>query len=108
MTGTSLDDLHSQWLDRPGYKDAYDALEHEFALASVMIEARAMPSRPIRRISQSRPSRCFTCGSRMRSMPCVWISSPIRRSFASISTGSAFSSAVTAASRVSTVHIRRL
>jgi len=41
MTGTSLDDLHSQWLDRPGYKDAYDALEHEFALASVMIEARA-------------------------------------------------------------------
>ncbi len=41
MTGTSLDDLHSQWLDRPGYKEAYDALEHEFALASVMIEARA-------------------------------------------------------------------
>jgi len=41
MTGTSLDDLHRQWLDRPGYKDAYDALEQEFALASAMIEARA-------------------------------------------------------------------
>jgi ribosome-binding protein aMBF1 (putative translation factor) len=41
MTGSSLDDLHQQWLNRPGYKAAYDALEEEFALASAMIEARA-------------------------------------------------------------------
>ncbi len=30
-----------QWLDRPGYKETYDALEQEFTLASAMIEARA-------------------------------------------------------------------
>ena len=41
MTGTSLDNLHQQWLNRPGYKEAYDALEQEFAMASVLIEARA-------------------------------------------------------------------
>ena len=41
MTGTSLDDLHRQWLGRPGYKEAYDALEPEFALASALIKARA-------------------------------------------------------------------
>jgi len=41
MTGTSLDDLHRQWLDHPGYKAAYDALEPEFALASTLIKARA-------------------------------------------------------------------
>ena len=40
MTGTSIDDLHRQWLDRPGYKEAYDALEQEFTLASTLIKAR--------------------------------------------------------------------
>jgi ribosome-binding protein aMBF1 (putative translation factor) len=41
MSGSSLDDLHEDWLKRPGYKNAYDALAEEFALASAMIEARA-------------------------------------------------------------------
>ena len=41
MSGSSLDDLHQEWLERPGYKAAYDALAGEFALASAMIEARA-------------------------------------------------------------------
>jgi ribosome-binding protein aMBF1 (putative translation factor) len=40
MSGASLDQLHGDWLRRPGYKDAYDALEDEFALASTIIEAR--------------------------------------------------------------------
>lgn len=41
MTGTALDELHGQWLKWPGYKEAYEALEQEFTLASTMIEARA-------------------------------------------------------------------
>jgi transcriptional regulator with XRE-family HTH domain len=34
-------DLHRKWLDDPGYRKAYDALEQEFALASSVIEARS-------------------------------------------------------------------
>ena len=41
MSGSSLDELHKQWLKRPGYKAAYDALEEEFSIASALIEARA-------------------------------------------------------------------
>jgi ribosome-binding protein aMBF1 (putative translation factor) len=40
MSGSTLDDLHQQWLKRPGYKDAYAALEEEFAIASALIAAR--------------------------------------------------------------------
>ena len=40
MSGSTLDALHQEWLKRPGYKDAYDALEEEFAIASALIEAR--------------------------------------------------------------------
>ena len=38
---TKLDDLHRTWLNEPSYKQAYDALEDEFTLVSVLIEARA-------------------------------------------------------------------
>lgn len=41
MSGSSLDELHREWLKRPGYKAAYAALAEEFNLASAMIEARA-------------------------------------------------------------------
>ena len=41
MSGSSLDDLHKQWLKRPGYKRAYEALEEEFNMASTLIAARA-------------------------------------------------------------------
>ena len=41
MSGSTLDKLHKEWLERPGYKAAYDALEEEFAIASALIEARA-------------------------------------------------------------------
>lgn len=41
MSGSSLDELHREWLKRPGYKAAYEALAEEFNLASAMIEARA-------------------------------------------------------------------
>ena len=41
MSGSSLNELHKQWLKRPGYKAAYDALEEEFSIASALIEARA-------------------------------------------------------------------
>ena len=53
MTGTSLDDLHRQWLGRPGYKEAYDALEPEFALASALIKARASAG-----LTQAQRKRC--------------------------------------------------
>jgi ribosome-binding protein aMBF1 (putative translation factor) len=41
MNGSSLDALHQEWLKRPDYKTAYEALEEEFSVASAMIEARA-------------------------------------------------------------------
>lgn len=41
MNGSSLDELHEDWLKRPGYKIAYDEFADEFALASAMIKARA-------------------------------------------------------------------
>ena len=33
-------DLHDKWINEPGYRKAYDALDEEFRLASAMIEAR--------------------------------------------------------------------
>jgi transcriptional regulator with XRE-family HTH domain len=38
---TTVDALHAEWMRNPEYVAAYDALEDEFALAAVMIEARA-------------------------------------------------------------------
>ncbi len=38
---TKLDDLHEQWMKEPDYRQAYDALEDEFALAGALIKARA-------------------------------------------------------------------
>jgi transcriptional regulator with XRE-family HTH domain len=37
---TKLDDLHKKWMKEPAYKQAYDALEEEFALASALHRAR--------------------------------------------------------------------
>lgn len=38
---TKIKDLHKKWLCDDAYRREYDALEEEFALASVMIEARS-------------------------------------------------------------------
>ena len=37
---TQVRDFHEQWMQDPGYRDAYAQLEPEFALAHAMIEAR--------------------------------------------------------------------
>jgi ribosome-binding protein aMBF1 (putative translation factor) len=37
----SADELHAKWMKEPKYRKAYDDLEDEFQLASMMIEARA-------------------------------------------------------------------
>jgi transcriptional regulator with XRE-family HTH domain len=37
---TKLNDLHEKWMKEPAYKQAYDALEEEFALASALLKAR--------------------------------------------------------------------
>jgi transcriptional regulator with XRE-family HTH domain len=34
-------DLHTGWMKEPAYREAYDALEGEFALAAALIRARA-------------------------------------------------------------------
>ena len=44
---------------------------------AVTYSARAMPSRPLERISQSGPVRCLTCGASTRSRPTVAINSPM-------------------------------
>lgn len=38
---TKVSELHRQWSSAPTYQTAYDALEGEFVLARVLIEARA-------------------------------------------------------------------
>jgi transcriptional regulator with XRE-family HTH domain len=38
---TRLKTLHEKWSVDPAYREAYDALEDEFALASAIAEARA-------------------------------------------------------------------
>ncbi len=35
-----ITDLHKKWLKQPKYKKAYDALEEEFVLASVVMDVR--------------------------------------------------------------------
>jgi transcriptional regulator with XRE-family HTH domain len=36
-----MDDLHAKWMQKPAYREAYEALAEEFSLAEAMIEARA-------------------------------------------------------------------
>lgn len=36
-----IDELHKGWMQDPAYRKEYDALEGEFALAAVLIRARA-------------------------------------------------------------------
>lgn len=38
---TKMKDLHAEWMKDDGYRQEYDALETEFALARAMIEARS-------------------------------------------------------------------
>ncbi len=38
---TPVSKLKKRWMKEPGFKAGYDALEEEFALASMLIEARA-------------------------------------------------------------------
>lgn len=38
---TRVRDLHAEWMKDADYRDAYDALDEEFALASALIRARA-------------------------------------------------------------------
>ena len=38
---TRIEDLHQEWMADPAYREAYDAMEDEFALAQAMIDARA-------------------------------------------------------------------
>jgi len=38
---TTIDALHAEWMGKAEYREAYDALDEEFALAAAMIEARA-------------------------------------------------------------------
>ena len=35
------DDIHKKWLKEPAYREAYDNLADEFALAAAVIEARS-------------------------------------------------------------------
>ena len=37
---THARDFHEQWMQDPAYRDAYEQLEPEFALARALIEAR--------------------------------------------------------------------
>jgi len=32
-------DLHEKWMEKPAYREAYEALEEEFALAAAAIDA---------------------------------------------------------------------
>jgi len=41
MSGAGLDDLHREWLRRPGYKAEYEKLAEGFGVASALIGARA-------------------------------------------------------------------
>lgn len=35
-----VSELHKKWMKQPKYRQAYEALEEEFALASALIDAR--------------------------------------------------------------------
>jgi transcriptional regulator with XRE-family HTH domain len=38
---TKINTLHTKWMQDKAYKEAYDTLEDEFALAATLIEARS-------------------------------------------------------------------
>ncbi len=38
---TRLSKLHEKWMNDPAYRDAYEGMEAEFALAAALIEARS-------------------------------------------------------------------
>jgi transcriptional regulator with XRE-family HTH domain len=38
---TRIRDLHDGWMKSPAYREAYEALEEEFAIATALIHARA-------------------------------------------------------------------
>jgi hypothetical protein len=35
-----ISDLHRKWMKKPGYRNAYNALEEEFALAAAVLHVR--------------------------------------------------------------------
>ena len=37
---TKISELHEAWLEKPDYRDAYNALEDEFSLIRAVVEAR--------------------------------------------------------------------
>jgi hypothetical protein len=34
-------DIHEKWMERPSYREAYEALEEEFALAAAAMDANS-------------------------------------------------------------------
>ena len=38
---TKISKLHAKWMNDPKYRDAYEGMEAEFALAAALIEARS-------------------------------------------------------------------
>lgn len=40
MMGIPVKRIKKRWMKEPGFKEGYDALEEEFSLASMLIEAR--------------------------------------------------------------------
>ena len=40
MMGIPVKKIKKRWMKEPGFKEGYDALEEEFSLASMLIEAR--------------------------------------------------------------------
>jgi hypothetical protein len=46
--------LHNNWLETPGYKEAFDALEAEFVQASQLLEAQTKSETP--QILPAKPS----------------------------------------------------
>ncbi len=49
---TKIDDLHREWMRKPGYRAAYDALADEFALAEALVDARAHRSLTQEQVAQ--------------------------------------------------------
>jgi hypothetical protein len=44
--GIPLKKVAKRWMQEPGFKEGYDALEEELSLASQLIEARAISGDP--------------------------------------------------------------
>ena len=39
-------DMHEKWMEKPAYRQVYEALEEEFALAAAVIDARNAKTLP--------------------------------------------------------------